>query len=243
MAAVQEQVFLGQVRRAHALVAGLELHLLRQLLQLLDHDAAVGQPERQARPDLIVEDEDLQVLAQLAMVALLRLLQHLEVLAQLLLVAPGRAVDALEHGIVLVAAPVRARHRHQLERVRRDLPGVLEMRPAAQVLEGVVPVGADDDRPGRSRCRTRRRRPSPARRSAPACRAGPRKAARASSALTCAVDERILAGDDLAHPFLDLGQILGREGARPALSRRRPGRSRSRSPVSIAGPMAIFASG
>ena len=28
---------------------------------------------------------------------------------------------------------------------------------------------------------------------------------------------RMLAGDDLAHPFLDLGQISGRKGARPAL--------------------------
>ena len=62
--------------RAHALVAGLALHLLRQLLQLLDQDAAVGQPERQAGADLVVEDEDLQFLAQLAVVALLGLFQH-----------------------------------------------------------------------------------------------------------------------------------------------------------------------
>ena len=117
---------------------------------------------------------------------------------------------------MLVAAPVRARHRHQLERVRRNLAGVIKMRPAAQIFEGVVAVGADDDRPGRL------------------------VAVLVDAALRQAVDqlqlvgligenrarfigadlavlERILAGDDLPHPFLDLGQIPRRERAGLAL--------------------------
>ncbi len=80
------------------------------------------------------------------MVALLRFLEHLQVRGEILLVTPDRAVDALEHRVVLVAAPVRPGNRHQLEGVWGDLPRVLHVRTPAQILEAGVPVGADDRR-------------------------------------------------------------------------------------------------
>ena len=76
------------------------------------------------------------------MVAPLRLLEHVEIGVQLLLRAEGDAVDALEHRIAAVAAPVGARDRHELEGVWRHLAGMSEMRAAAEVLPVSVPVHA-----------------------------------------------------------------------------------------------------
>ena len=46
---VDEEVFLGKVRRAHPQVARLLFHFLGQLFDLLDHHAAVGREQRQPR--------------------------------------------------------------------------------------------------------------------------------------------------------------------------------------------------
>ncbi len=127
----------------HPLIASLGLHLSRELLQLGDHDAAVGQPERQSRADFFVEDKDVQIATQFAMVAFLGLFEHLQVLVEFFFVAPGRAVDPLQHGVMLIAAPVRARHRSQFEAVRGDLAGMFQMWTAAEILEAVLLVGAD----------------------------------------------------------------------------------------------------
>ena len=65
------------------------------------------------------------------MVALLGLLQHLEIRVLVFLLAPGGAVDALEHLVLRVAAPVGAGDAHQLEGLQ--LAGGRHVRPAAQV--------------------------------------------------------------------------------------------------------------
>ena len=78
------------------------------------------------------------------MVALPRLLHLIEVAPQLFAVAPGRAVDALQHRVLLVAAPVGPGHAEKAEGVGHDLAGVLDVGPAAEVLERVMLVGADD---------------------------------------------------------------------------------------------------
>src|SRR6185369_11784229 len=76
--------------------------------------------------------------AQLAVVALLRLLAAPEVLVELLLRRPDRAVDPLERRPLLVAPPVRAGNREELQRA--DLARALDVRPAAQVDERAVLV-------------------------------------------------------------------------------------------------------
>ncbi len=103
--------------------------------------APLRQPERQARADHLADHEQLQVFAQLAMVALLRLLQPFQILVQLFLRGPGRAVDALEHRALLVAAPVRPRHAHQLDRA--DLTRAFHVWPATQIEERPLLVDAD----------------------------------------------------------------------------------------------------
>ena len=75
------------------------------------------------------------------MVALRGFLQPLKVLTQRVLGLPRRAVDALKHLVVLVAAPVGARYAHQFE--RRHLAGRRNVRPPAQIDERVVGVRGD----------------------------------------------------------------------------------------------------
>src|SRR5262249_13354973 len=80
--------------------------------------------------------------AEPAVVALLRLLDTLEGRVEVLLVRPRGAVDALEHLVPRVAAPVRAREARQLE--RGDLAGRGDGRAAAEGGEVALTVDRDD---------------------------------------------------------------------------------------------------
>src|SRR2546427_29692 len=62
-------------------------------------------------------------------------------LAEVLAAEPGGAVDALEHGVLLVAAPVGAGGREELE--RPDLSCRPDMRPPAEVHEVALAVQGD----------------------------------------------------------------------------------------------------
>ena len=85
-----------------------------------------------ARPEPISSgnEEKVELGAQLAVVALLGLDQPLEVGGQVLLRRPGRAVDALQHRVALIATPVGAGHSHQLE--VPEPTGVGDVRAAAR---------------------------------------------------------------------------------------------------------------
>lgn len=72
------------------------------------------------------------------MVSLSGLLQPVEVALELLLVRPGRAIDALQHGPVLIPSPVGPGHRGQLERAQ--VAGGGDVRPSAQVCERALGV-------------------------------------------------------------------------------------------------------
>src|SRR4051812_28882519 len=80
-----------------------------------------------------LEVEQVHLLADLAMIALGRLFQAEEMLIELLLVEPAGAVDAAEHRIGLVAAPIGARDARQLERLGIELARGSQMRAAAHV--------------------------------------------------------------------------------------------------------------
>src|SRR5205823_7770233 len=81
------------------------------------------------------------LLAELAVVARARLVELLEVILQLFLVGPRGAVDALQHGVALVAAPVRARHREQLEGA--EPAGGGDVRPAAEIEPLALPIDGE----------------------------------------------------------------------------------------------------
>jgi hypothetical protein len=53
--------------------------------------------------------------AEAAVVALFSLFEHVQVGVEVFLLGPGRAVDALQLFVAMVAAPVGAGHFHQLE--------------------------------------------------------------------------------------------------------------------------------
>ena len=151
-----------------------------------------------------MEREQVELAAELAVVALLRLLEPPQVPIELLLGVPGGAVDALEHRPRLVAAPVGAGGVQQLE--RPELPRGAEVAAATQVLERAVPVEADR-RPLRlvevvddldlERLAALLEQPD---------RLGPRQIHR--------VLERQVGGLLLAHLGLDLLEVGGRQRAR-----------------------------
>ena len=86
---------------------------------------------RQPGTELVGEAEQVQLDAELAVVAALGLLDQFEVRVERLLRLPRGAVDALQAGVVLVAAPVGGRAAGQLE--RGDVLGGRDVRAAAQV--------------------------------------------------------------------------------------------------------------
>ena len=98
-------------------------------------------PEGSARGDR-EEVEEVELLADDAVVALLRFFHLVQPRVEFLLREEGGGVDALQHLPLLVAAPVGARGREQLEVL--EVAGVLHVRTAAQVDEWPVGVGADD---------------------------------------------------------------------------------------------------
>ena len=102
---------------------------------------AARQPQRQARADIVVEDEQLQFLAELAMVALLRFLEHREVIVELLLVLERGAVNALELRIFFVAFVIGAGDVGELERA--DVSGAHDVRPGAEIDEIAVAIERD----------------------------------------------------------------------------------------------------
>ena len=89
-----------------------------------------GMPEHRARR-LFLEVEQVEILADAPVVALLGLFEAVQVFREILVVEPGGAVDALEHLVARIAAPVGAGHLHQLEGL--ELAGGRHVRTAAQV--------------------------------------------------------------------------------------------------------------
>jgi NADH:ubiquinone oxidoreductase subunit C len=75
VARAQIERFLRDVRRRHAAIAVAAFFLQREEFQLLADHHAVRHPQRKARADIRREGEKLHLLADLAMVALLRFLE------------------------------------------------------------------------------------------------------------------------------------------------------------------------
>src|SRR2546429_7598314 len=89
--------------------------------------------------------EEVQLLAQLAVVALARLLLLLEPGIEVLLVEESRAVDTLELRVAMISAPVRARHVEQLD--HPDPARRRRVRPEAEVHPIAVRVQSQRLRP------------------------------------------------------------------------------------------------
>src|SRR5215471_1204678 len=137
------QLLVHEHGRGDLLVAPRVEVLAGELLELPDEHHPSGEPEGRPRRHL-VELEEVELAAELAMIALLRLLDAPKVLRELVLAEPGRPVDALEHRVLLVAAPVGSGRREKLEVL--DLTRGADVRPAAEVDEVALLVEGDGGR-------------------------------------------------------------------------------------------------
>jgi len=131
----------SDVRREHLAIPLPPEVLADEVLKLLADHRPLGLPQHQPLPHLLVDGKQSQRRPQHPVVALLRLLQHLQVVVELLAVEEGGAVDAGELVARRVAAPVGSGDALELERL--DLAGVGHVRPAAQVGELTLPVDRD----------------------------------------------------------------------------------------------------
>src|SRR5690606_4674475 len=130
-----------ELRRVDLAIARGRLPLAQVIDERLEQRPALRVPEHRA-DGLLLEMEEVHLLADAPVIAPLGFLEALEVFLELLLVGPGRAVDALEHLVARVAAPVRARELRQLE-ASTQAPRRRQVRPAAEVDEFALAVKAD----------------------------------------------------------------------------------------------------
>src|SRR5205823_3432914 len=128
-------------RRPNALIAGKKLGFFGELFQFFRDCSAAREKHRQTWPDVIVENEKLQLLAELAMVAFLRFLEHGEVVVEFLFRFECRAINALELRVLFIAFVVRARHGRELKRA--DVPGAHDVWTGAKVNEIAVAIERD----------------------------------------------------------------------------------------------------
>jgi hypothetical protein len=181
------------------LVAVVAVDAAHGLLHLLPHRPALRVPEHRAGA-VLVEVEQVELAAQAPVVALLGFLEHAQVGLQLVFRRPGRAVDALQLLVGLVATPVGAGHLHELEVLQATRAG--HVRAAAEVLEAALAVQAH----------------------VLAGRDAADDLGLVVLALGLEVLNRLVARQhsahhglvlrsQLAHALLDGGQVLGREGA------------------------------
>ena len=157
-----------------------------------------GVPEHHARA-FFLEMEQVQLAAEPAVVALLGFLDLLQIRVELFLLRERRAVDAGQHRIVGIAAPIGARHLHQLEGVA-DLAGRGHVRAAAEVEPVALEIDLDRLVPGDGVDQLDLE--------------GLALVAEHLFGLFAVPDllgERLVARDDLAHLLFDRGKIFRRE--------------------------------
>ena len=124
------QALVEDLRALDLLVARVAIDAAHVLLDGLPQGPALGMPEHHAGRDL-VDVEQVEFLAEPAVVALLGFLDAADVVVELLLVGPGRAVDALQLLVLGVAAPVGAGQLRELEDLEETR--VRHVRAAAHV--------------------------------------------------------------------------------------------------------------
>ena len=114
MAGLFPQHAVDNLRAANFLIAIIAIHGTHVLLDHLPHRPTLGVPEHHTGC-FILHMEQIKLLAELAMVALLRLIQTEQVSFQIFFLRPCRTVNTLQHLVLGIAAPISTGHLHQLE--------------------------------------------------------------------------------------------------------------------------------
>jgi len=100
------------------------------VFQLVADHHAFGVEEREAG-SFVHDREQVQVFAEFPVVALFGLFQEGQIVVEVLLLLKSGAIDALQHGILLTAAPIRPGQAHELEGFHAARGG--QVRPSAQI--------------------------------------------------------------------------------------------------------------
>ena len=141
MAADLPEFAAHDVRRVDELVAAAEALVAHPVFHDLADDGALGMPEDEAGAGELLNAEEVELLAQDAMVAARGFFKAGEVGVEIFLREEGGAVDALELRILLVAEPVSAGEAGDFEGL--DAAGGGHVRAAAEVDEVAVAIEAD----------------------------------------------------------------------------------------------------
>ena len=135
------EVEVADVGRDDLVVAAPPLLVAQEAFERAAQHRALGQPHRKPAADLRRDHKQLQLLAELAVVAALGLFAETEELVKLRLLGEGDAVEPGELRAGDVAAPVRSGDVEQLDGL--DRPGARQVRPPAQVGEVALLVERD----------------------------------------------------------------------------------------------------
>ena len=135
------QVLRADMRSDNLLIAVVLLYLAQHVLQTQTQVGTLRQPYRQTLAHTVAEHEEFHLLANLAVVALLSLLQHHEILVQHLLLRERDTVDTSHLLAVSVAAPESTRHARYLDGL--DSTCRCEVRTAAEVGKRALRVCRD----------------------------------------------------------------------------------------------------
>ena len=118
------------------------MHAAPVVEQRVAQHHTLGQVKRETGR-LLAEGKQAQLLAELAVVALLGLFDTGEIGVELVLLLEAGTVDALEHLTVGVAAPVGAGDARELDGVALHAAGGIQMRAGAEVNEVALTIEAD----------------------------------------------------------------------------------------------------
>ena len=121
----------ADMRRVHQFIAMFVMGLFPERLQDVADAGAHRMPADQTGADFLMGAEQFHFSADLAVVAFLGFFNARQIFLQGLLALERRAVDALQHRILLVAAEIGARQRQQLDST--DLASMLHMGATAQI--------------------------------------------------------------------------------------------------------------
>ena len=192
-----EELVPVHVRRRHEDVVPPVQLLAEELLDLAPDDRAARVPEDQPGAGLLVDRDQVEVLAEAAVVPLLGLFEPRQMRLELGLGGEGGAVDPPERLVLLAPEPVGRGDREQLEGA--DLGRVREVRAEAEVAELALLV-VRGDRAALLAHEVELVRLLLFGEEAQRLLLG-----------NVAADDRQGAGDDLPHPLFDLRQVLVRE--------------------------------
>ena len=142
MAAGFPQVQLCRVGRVDDLVIVFIMLFQPKIFHHPANPGPFGMPQDQAVADRFLDGKKIEFLAQFTVVPFLGLFQAIDVLLQHLLLRVAGGVDALQHLVALIPAPVSAGQGEQLE-IFAQAAGGRHVRPPAEIGKFALSIGGD----------------------------------------------------------------------------------------------------